>query len=145
MSMPPVDVPVPTLLTRSVVLEPDRVRILDRRIFPHEVRYVDCLTVDEVAQAIEQMVTQSSGPYFAAGAAMVLAARVASAVPDPARRIQVLREAGERLVATRKTNNNIAQAGARPRRAAASKGRRCPTPWRRRCARCGSSGAPTRV
>jgi methylthioribose-1-phosphate isomerase len=105
--MPPADVPVPTLLTRSVVLEPDRVRILDRRIFPHEVRYVDCRTVDEVALAIEQMVTQSSGPYFAAGAAMVLAAREAAAVREHAAREALMRAAGERLVATRKTNNNI--------------------------------------
>jgi methylthioribose-1-phosphate isomerase len=110
MPMSPVEVPVPTLLQRSVILEPDRVRILDRRIFPHEIRFVDCLCVDDVALAIEQMVTQSSGPYFAAGAAMVLAARVAAAQSDPARRLQVLREAGARLVATRKTNNNIAQA-----------------------------------
>ncbi|UUZ66417.1 hypothetical protein LP417_32800 (plasmid) [Polaromonas sp. P1-6] len=68
-------VALPTLLRESIVLESDRVRILDRRIFPFEHRFVDCHTYEEVAVAIEEMVTQSSGPFFAAGAAMVLAAR----------------------------------------------------------------------
>ena len=39
-----------------------KVRILDRRIFPTEVRFVECATYQEVAQAIADMVTQSAGP-----------------------------------------------------------------------------------
>ena len=34
MSIP--ETPMPTLLTESVMLEPDRVRILDRRVFPFQ-------------------------------------------------------------------------------------------------------------
>ena len=51
-----------------------RVRILDRRVFPTEVRFVECGTYQEVAQAIADMVTQSAGPYTAVGMGMALAA-----------------------------------------------------------------------
>lgn len=51
-----------------------KVRILDRRIYPIEIRFVECTTYNEVAQAITDMVTQSWGPYFAAGMGMALAA-----------------------------------------------------------------------
>ena len=51
------------------------VRILDRRCYPHPVSFVTCRTSAEVAQAITDMVTQSAGPYLAAGMGMVLAAR----------------------------------------------------------------------
>lgn len=50
------------------------VRILDRRCYPHPVSFVTCRTSSEVAQAITDMVTQSAGPYLAAGMGMVLAA-----------------------------------------------------------------------
>ena len=50
------------------------VRILDRRIYPIEVIKVECLTHQEVADAIRDMVTQSAGPYTAAAMGMALAA-----------------------------------------------------------------------
>ena len=50
------------------------VRILDRRIYPIETRFEICHSHKEVAQAITDMVTQSWGPYFAAGMGMALAA-----------------------------------------------------------------------
>jgi len=49
------------------------VRILDRRVYPWKVEYVTCHNVQEVAQAITDMVTQSGGPYTAAAMGMVLA------------------------------------------------------------------------
>ena len=54
--------------------EDGAVRILDRRIYPAEVRFVTCHTHGEVAQAITDMVTQSCGPFTAAAAGMALAA-----------------------------------------------------------------------
>ncbi|HZK28717.1 MAG TPA: S-methyl-5-thioribose-1-phosphate isomerase [Clostridia bacterium] len=54
--------------------EDGMVRILDRRIYPTQVKYVECLTVGEVADAITAMVTQSAGPYTAASMGMALAA-----------------------------------------------------------------------
>lgn len=54
--------------------EEGKVRILDRRIYPTSVEFVECYTHQEVAQAITDMVTQSAGPYTAAGMGMALAA-----------------------------------------------------------------------
>jgi len=54
--------------------ENGRVRILDRRVFPTEVRFVECTDYHEVVQAIADMVTQSAGPYTAVGMGMALAA-----------------------------------------------------------------------
>lgn len=52
--------------------ENGKVRILDRRIYPTEVRFVECATYQEVVQAIADMVTQSAGPYTAVGMGMAL-------------------------------------------------------------------------
>ena len=57
--------------------ENGKVRILDRRIYPTEVTFVECRTYKEVAKAIADMVTQSAGPYTAAGMGMALAAHEA--------------------------------------------------------------------
>ena len=54
--------------------EKGRVRILDRRIYPEKILYVDCSSWQEVRQAITDMVTQSAGPYTAAAMGMALAA-----------------------------------------------------------------------
>ena len=90
---------MPTLVGESVVVEPDAVRILDRRVFPFERVWVICRDVEDVAKAIEDMVTQSLGPPFAAAGGMVLAARSGG--------VEAVREAARRLVATRPTNNGI--------------------------------------
>lgn len=50
------------------------VKILDRRAYPLEVRFVICRTHEEVARAIADMVTQSAGPYTAIPMGMALAA-----------------------------------------------------------------------
>lgn len=54
--------------------EDGEVRILDRRVYPKETRFEICRTHKEVAKAIKDMVTQSAGPYTAAGMGMALAA-----------------------------------------------------------------------
>lgn len=95
---------LPTLAD-SVRLTEHGVAILDRRHFPFEHRWVHCGSVEEVAVAIEHMVTQSAGPHFAALQGMALAARNLPDAPEPAR--EQLRAAGERLITTRPTNNLI--------------------------------------
>lgn len=100
-------VTMPTLIARSVLLEDEVVRILDRRIFPLRTEYVECRDFEDVAVAIEQMVTQSSGPFFAASAGFVLAARRAELLPTKEDRLELLSAAARRLVRTRPTNNNI--------------------------------------
>ena len=101
-------VPQPTLVAESVLLEGDVVRILDRRVFPFERTWVVCHTVEDVAKAIEDMVTQSSGPWFAAAGGMALAAQAADREGKSveSRRTSIHRY-GDRLRATRKTNNHI--------------------------------------
>lgn len=108
MSIP--ETPLPTLLTESVMLDPDRVRILDRRVFPFQKSFVDCRSYEEVARAIEDMVTQSNGPFFASSAGLVLAARALNGEADAEERRRQMAVAGARLIATRATNNNIATA-----------------------------------
>lgn len=54
--------------------ENGQVKILDRRIYPAKIVFVVCKTHKEVAGAISDMVTQSGGPYIAAGMGMALAA-----------------------------------------------------------------------
>ncbi|GLZ41900.1 s-methyl-5-thioribose-1-phosphate isomerase [Actinokineospora sp. NBRC 105648] len=99
---------MPTL-AHSVRLTDDAVVILDRRRFPFERVWVRCTTAEDVAVAIEDMVTQSSGPYFAALFGMVLAAREARHLA-PADAREALGRAGERLIASRATNNAIGKA-----------------------------------
>lgn len=54
--------------------EDGMVRILDRRIYPIEVKFCECKEYREVVKAIADMVTQSAGPYVAAAMGMALAA-----------------------------------------------------------------------
>lgn len=97
------------VLADSVRLTDDGVAILDRRVFPEQRVWVHCGGVEDVAKAIEDMVTQSSGPYFAALWGMVLAARAAAGL-GPAEARAHLEEAGARLIATRRTNNHLRKA-----------------------------------
>ena len=102
------NLPIP-VLDHSVRLDADAVRILDRRRFPHEISWVTARTDVEVARAIKDMVTQSSGPWFAALAGMTLTARQ-HAASSPAEALAALRTAAERLTAARPTNNNVRDA-----------------------------------
>jgi methylthioribose-1-phosphate isomerase len=82
------------------------VDILDRRVYPERIEWVHCATVEDVAVAIRDMVTQSSGPVFAASAGLVLAARAARRLAAGAA-AGSLRQAGALLAATRPTNNHV--------------------------------------
>ncbi len=50
------------------------VRVLDRRVYPQKIEWVICRSVPDVAAAIRNMVTQSTGPYTLAPMGMALAA-----------------------------------------------------------------------
>ncbi|WBW49557.1 s-methyl-5-thioribose-1-phosphate isomerase [Peptoniphilus equinus] len=85
--------------------ESGQVKILDRRIYPQEVRFVTCTTHREVAQAIADMVTQSAGPYTAAGMGMALAAFEARDMDDEAM-YRYLEAASETISHARPTTAN---------------------------------------
>lgn len=82
--------------------EDGRVKILDRRTYPYDFRYEVCNNHKEVAQAITDMVTQSAGPYTAAGMGMVLAADEAEG-KSPEDFLKYLKEAGETISSARPT------------------------------------------
>lgn len=81
------------------------VRILDRRIYPTEVVFVTCHTYQEVATAIKEMVTQSAGPYTAAGMGMALAAYQAKELA-PDRQLAFLEKAADVIAHARPTTAN---------------------------------------
>lgn len=82
------------------------VYILDRRCYPHERRFEKCETYEDVAVAIEKMVTQSGGPGFAVACGMTQAARLAKSL-SPDKAVALLEDARARLARTRPTNNNV--------------------------------------
>lgn len=83
--------------------EDGKVRILDRRVYPREVRFEVCETYQEVVRAIADMVTQSAGPYTAVGMGMALAAYQAR---DRADQNAFLRQAAYDLAHARPTTAN---------------------------------------
>ncbi|GAA4833470.1 s-methyl-5-thioribose-1-phosphate isomerase [Saccharopolyspora rosea] len=146
---PPSDHPELPLLADSVRLADDGVHVLDRRVFPFEHRWVHARTVEDVARTIEDMVTQSSGPYFAVLWGLVLAAREHTD-PDAAR--AAVRVAADRLIATRPTNDHPRRAarwvlaavdsgGADVAAAALAGARAGAADYRRRSLRLGRAGA----
>ena len=85
--------------------ENGKVRILDRRIYPREVKFVECTDYHEVRQAITDMVTQSAGPYTAAGMGMALAAYQAEGLSKD-EQIAFLAEASDVISHARPTTAN---------------------------------------
>jgi len=85
--------------------EKGRVRILDRRIYPEKISYVECFCWQEVRQAIADMVTQSAGPYTAAGMGMALAAYQVRKESSE-KQLRFLEEAAEGLAGARPTTVN---------------------------------------
>ena len=82
------------------------VSILDRRIYPFEVGFVKCKSYEEVAVAIEQMVTQSLGPAYAAGYGMVLAGLECKDKEND-EISTFMKTAATRIISTRPTNHEI--------------------------------------
>jgi methylthioribose-1-phosphate isomerase len=83
--------------------EEGKVLIGDRRKYPFSKEFVTCTTVDEVARAIKDMVTQGSGPWMAA----VNGLRIIAS-QKPANLKDRLKDARDILVATRPTNTAMA-------------------------------------
>lgn len=101
---------LPFLLRRENVAryEDGEVVIGDRRKYPFERAFVRCASLEEVARAIEDMVTQGGGPGNAALYGMVLVARQAAGQPE-ARQREMFEAARQRLVKTRPTNTSMAR------------------------------------
>lgn len=100
---------LPFVLKRANVAryEEGKVLIGDRRKYPFEKVFYECRTVEEVARAIETMVTQGGGPWVAASYAMAMAAREVRAQPEEMVQAR-LEQAKARLINTRPTNTALA-------------------------------------
>ena len=90
-------------LDDSVRRTAESVEILDRRSFPARVEWVSAHSAEDVAAAIRDMVTQSSGPFYAAHAGLSLTAHQVAALPLDAARTR-MHEAGVALGEARPTN-----------------------------------------
>jgi len=99
-------------LDDSVRLTADSVHILDRRAFPDRLEWVRASSAEQVADAIRDMVTQSSGPLYAAYAALTLTARQVRGLPLDAARAR-MSEAGRVIGDARPTNAHPREAVAR--------------------------------
>ena len=82
--------------------ENGKVRILDRRVYPTEVKFVECTDYKEVVKCIQDMVTQSTGPYTAVGMGMALAAYECKDKPEKEQE-EFLEKASEELANSRPT------------------------------------------
>jgi methylthioribose-1-phosphate isomerase len=85
------------------------VEILDRRVFPASIEWVRATDAGEVATAIHDMVTQSSGPLFAAYAGLELTAGQLRDLPLDAARAR-LAAAAAAIAGARPTNNHPREA-----------------------------------
>ncbi|GAA2245674.1 hypothetical protein N1031_15115 [Herbiconiux moechotypicola] len=104
------------VLDDSVRVDGQTVLVLDRRVFPEKVEWVRAHDAEEVAAAITAMVTQSSGPLFAAYAGLEITALQVAGLPvaDAAERMRV---AGSALASARPTNAHPREAVERVLRA----------------------------
>lgn len=65
-----------TAAVQPLVWQRDRLRVLDQRVLPHEVRYLDCCSAGEVADAIHGMAVRGAPAIgIAAAYGLVLAVR----------------------------------------------------------------------
>ena len=99
---------LPHILKRANIarLEDGRVLIGNRRDYPFKKDFVACDSVEDVAKAIKDMVTQGVGPWVAAAHALALRAQQCAGREDIMEELQAARE---RLVRTRPTNTLIRQ------------------------------------
>jgi methylthioribose-1-phosphate isomerase len=76
----------------------DAVILLNRAKYPHEIEYVACRTVEEVARAIESMIVQGGPPLaYAAGLGLALAPSTAAGYQAAARRLLATRPTADDL------------------------------------------------
>lgn len=100
---------LPFILTPKNIARFDAGKVIigDRRKYPFERSFVTCTSVREVASAIEEMVTQGSGPWLAAVNALRLLTFDTSQSQDSLS--QDLQQARDLLVSTRPTNTAMMQ------------------------------------
>ncbi len=99
---------LPYLLQQENIcrIESDRILIGDRRVFPFEKTFAACSSVEQVATALQQMVTQGGGPLQVALTTMRFVAREMALGRLPFSFAQ-LQQSVETLCASRPTNTTM--------------------------------------
>jgi len=106
LSLHEIEAMLPHVLQRKNIASYDGSSVLigNRKDYPFKKTFVACRTVEEVAVAIETMVTQGVGPWIAAVHAMAMQADLSKNKPGL---LTDLQNAKERLAETRPTNTLI--------------------------------------
>ncbi len=81
------------------------VKILDRRVYPIEIRYEICSSYKDVVSAIKNMVTQSAGPYTSISMGLALAAYESRNLSKE-EQIEFLKRAGTEFASSRPTTSS---------------------------------------
>lgn len=101
---------LPTILQKQHIarIEGDALLIHDRRRYPLEDSFVTCLSVDEVAQAIQAMVTQGGGPLQVA---MTTVRFIARQIHErrATNTVSTFVSGAQKLIASRPTNTTMAR------------------------------------
>jgi methylthioribose-1-phosphate isomerase len=99
-------------IPRTVGWRDGAVRMIDQRVLPGKLRFLDCRTVDEVCEAISTLAVRGAPALGAAGGyGVALACAIAAAEPPDTgagAAVRAAEAAAERLVATRPTAVNLA-------------------------------------
>jgi len=99
------DDPIP----RTVEWRDGAVRMIDQRVLPGRLEFIDCRTVDEVCDAISSLAVRGAPALGAAGGyGVALACAFSERGSDVEGLLRAARQAGERIVATRPTAVNLA-------------------------------------
>jgi len=106
LSLHAIEAMLPHILKRKNIASYDgnRVFIGNRKDYPFKKNFIACTTVEDVAVAIETMVTQGVGPWIAAVHAMAMQADLSKNKPSLLADLNI---AKERLAKTRPTNTLI--------------------------------------
>ena len=100
-------------IPRTVEWRDGAVRMIDQRLLPGKLRFLDCRSVDEVCEAISTLAVRGAPALGASGGYGVALACALTAGPTPESDdagavVRVARAAADRLIATRPTAVNLA-------------------------------------
>jgi methylthioribose-1-phosphate isomerase len=96
-------------IPRTVEWRDGAVRMIDQRVLPGRLEFIDCRTVDEVCDAISTLAVRGAPALGASGGyGVALACALVENGSDVEGLLQAGRQAAERIVATRPTAVNLA-------------------------------------
>ncbi len=92
---------------KPVRFEGDKVVLLDQTLLPTEVKYIECVDVEQLAQAIEELKVRGAPAIGVAAAFGLAMVAVRNSGKDPKQVLEALEKAKARLAKTRPTAVNL--------------------------------------